>query len=230
MLDKCNCRPNPAKDMVEELEDRVSGRNRVENGSVVPAILSQPQQADINTGRTAEYDAIAQWQATAGGRPHWQADWRLSSPPNMMARTKSKHRPTSRFKWDSDERVVLLNINNERVDPPPENIASEVIESMLDRIEVRKFCVYHHLLGICMSYSNGKVCKFVHGPKLDSEELRFLRSYVRRVPCETGSKCRRMDCMYGHSCQDQSQCGGDNCSRRRFHGIDSTSVKVWRSF
>ena len=158
-------------------------------------------------------EAIAKWQATA------DAFIPVSAPTRSPAKTRSG--------W-ATEKKVLLNINDERVDQELGEVDHETSESMLDRMEVRRFCVFHHLQGSCMAASSGSLCNFVHGPALNDDELRFLKQHSRRLPCASGSRCRRSACLYGHVCPDQPGCTkGSKCKLFAFHKVDKTVVSVW---
>ena len=135
----------------------------------------------------------------------------------------------SHLSW-ATERNVLLNINDERVDPELEEVAYETCESVLDRMEVKRFCVYYHLQHSCVATSLGKPCNFRHGPRLNNDELRFLKQDVRKLPCTFGSRCRKPDCIFGHVCANQPGCKkGPSCPLNRLHKVDKTAVRVWRS-
>lgn len=124
---------------------------------------------------------------------------------------------------------VLLNVDDERVDPPPKVEDFEVRESMLDRAEERRFCSSYHLRGYCSTGRTGIICKHRHHPALNKQELDILETLARRSPCTAGSHCRTPDCMHGHVCQDQPECArGARCRLACFHKVDKTAVKVWR--
>ena len=160
-------------------------------------------------------EAIAEWQASAGTSWPVLAPVRPPSEPSLGWVTGKK---------------VLLNINEERVDQEPGEIDHETSESMLDRIEERPFCVYHHLQGSCATHLAGKPCNFRHGPRLNKQELRFLKQQSQLRPCSFGSRCRRADCIYGHVCPHEPGCGrGTSCAFYKFHWIDKTAVQVWSS-
>lgn len=190
--------------------------------------LLEPQVATPKSATqraTMEVDAIANLRIAGGNidRAGPLRASRLSASPVKRAGPQQSRRTLA---WNPNERAILLNINNERVDATTEKIDYEVMEDMMDRIEVRKFCNYHHLLGGCITTFNGGTCKYVHDPELNAMQLAALRTVVRRRPCELGSECRRSDCIYGHVCREQ--CPKATCSLKRFHGVDATAVKVWR--
>ena len=158
-------------------------------------------------------EAIAKWQASAG------TSWPVLAPARPRAKAPSD--------W-ATEKKVLLNINDERVDQELGEIEHETSESMLDRIEERRFCLFHHLQKSCFTHLAGKPCNYRHEPRLNEQELRFLKRESQRRPCSFGSRCRRPDCIYGHVCTNQPCCErGPNCHIHIFHVIDNTAVKVW---
>lgn len=164
-------------------------------------------------------ESIAKWQATAGSS--WPA------APSWPALPPSRPAPKTSLGW-ATEKKVLLNINDERVDPDLGEVDHVTSESMLNRIESQAFCAYHHLQDRCIAESIGKPCAFRHGPRLNEDELRFLKRYTRRGICNSGSACRRDYCIYGHVCPNEPGCvRGPKCPFSRFHGVDKTVVKVW---
>ena len=144
----------------------------------------------------------------------------------LPARAPALARPHAKVHsgW-ATEKNILLNINDERIDHELEEVASETSESMLDRITLQRFCTHYHLQKGCFT---GKACSFRHGPKLNKDELRFLKQYLRRVRCVSGSTCRRPDCLYGHVCANQPGCEkGPACAFYRFHEVDKIAVRIW---
>lgn len=152
-----------------------------------------------------------------------QNTWSMSPPRHL----RHLHPPRRVAKQD---KIVLLNIKNERVDPSPEPEDFETRESMLDRMEVRGFCKYYHLRGKCSIESSGEKCKFRHGPDLNKEELKILENdFKKSSPCHSGSHCRNNQCTYSHVCPDQPGCPrGVHCKLYKFHEIDPTAIRVWR--
>lgn len=174
---------------------------------------------------TDKNGAIIKWQEAAdhdtGDIPNHNNAY-VSAPPLRRPSASPK-------KGKKQGRSIFLNINNERVDPPPEDIDFEVKETILDFIEERDFCVFYHLGGGCLTDSLGKSCRYRHGPLLNKKELLVLRYHVMRIPCDSGSNCRYTKCIYGHICLDQPSCPrGARCQLYRFHNVDATAVKVWR--
>ena len=119
---------------------------------------------------------------------------------------------------------ICLNIDDQRVDPPPEDEDFEVKESMLDRIEYRSFCNFHHLLGKCTN----PACKFEHGERLSAKERAVLVNVARRIPCAFGSQCRNPHCTMGHLCPDEPGCRrGRQCKFFKVHGVDGTVITTF---
>jgi len=196
--------------------------------SEAPPEIAEPTSYNTNHLATEETDAVAKWQAAAGGRIQRRPAARASNNSQSPPKGNQLHPSARQLTWGPNKRDILLNINNERVDAKPEEADYEVKESMLDRTGERKFCHFYHLLGTCLNASSGKTCRYTHGPELSPAELVVLRSFVRKIPCEIGSKCRRIDCFYGHVCSNQPGCLKERCHLRKFHEIDPTAVQVWR--
>ena len=149
------------------------------------------------------------------------ARWQAAS--NAAIPLTTRHlRPTNPIpSWGSTQ-TVLLNINDDRVDPPLLDEDYDTSEDMKDRMEITKFCHFFHLQNSCINAG----CRFRHGPGLNPKEMDVLRNYVRGLPCAAGSRCRRRECIFGHSCQPGCTKGG-RCSLSRFHHVDPTVVRVW---
>lgn len=158
--------------------------------------------------------------------PKRQAASNASVPlPNWHSQQMNR-----RSTWGSNQ-MVLLNINDERIDPPLLEEDYDTLESMKDRMEVKRFCSYYHLQGNCVSLNptSKQVCNFRHGPKLNSQEIVVLRNYAKKLPCGRGSRCRQSECVFGHNCRDQPGCTkGARCSLYKFHDVDPTVVRVWQ--
>lgn len=158
-------------------------------------------------------EALAKWQAAANA----SIPLRARVYPQVKVHSGS-----------AIERNILLNIKDERVDPELGEVDYDTSESMLDRMEELRFCAFYHLQDCCVAKSLGQHCKFRHGPRLNNDELRFLKQNYRRMPCNFGSRCRKPDCLYGHVCADQPGCEkGQKCRLYRFHDVDKTAVRVW---
>ena len=160
-------------------------------------------------------EAIAKWQEAA----------------NKDTEVSSFRRPHSRFLQTSGQSSgkVLLNIDDERVDPPLQKEDPETRRHMLVQMKEQNYCAFFHLLDACQPERSGRPCKYRHEPKLNNEELAVLRNKARGLPCGVGSICRNSLCPFGHSCSNQPGCTfGAKCRLAKFHKVDNTAVKVWR--
>ena len=192
----------------------------VEEVNYLQDVPRQPGANNIipEAGKTARVDdieekndAISKWQATTG----------VPMSNRAAARLPTKHQSG----W-ATEKNILLNIHDERIDYELEEMDRETSKSMLARSVKQQFCAFYHLQGSCTA-SSAAPCTFRHGPRLNNEELRFLKRYWRRRPCLRGSGCRKADCPYGHVCQDQPGCSrSPQCSMYKFHGVDKQAVRV----
>lgn len=199
----------------DRLADGVDYTQDVPQQSVSNHTTEERKKA-IAIDRAQESDPIAQWQATAG--PFYPVLLPAHPPPKATPETLG---------W-ATEKKVLLNINNQRVDPELGEVDSVTHDSMSNRMKVKFFCVYYHLQGFCAASPTGKTCSFRHEPRLNEDELRYLMRISRRRPCKSGATCRKIDCLYGHVCPDEPGCKRDTgCSLSEFHGLDKTAVKVW---
>ncbi len=182
-------------------------------GSFQPGGFLSPTTTSLNEITTEE--AVAKWQEAAEDT----VDMPLHQRPLSRSPNKSLY----------GRKSVLLNVDNERVDPPPKLEEVEVRESMLNRAELQRFCSFYHLRGYCPSERTSVPCKYRHHPALNEQECDVLETWTRRLPCKAGSVCHSPDCMYGHVCQSQPGCAkGPLCRLACFHQVDKTAVKVWR--
>lgn len=187
--------------------------NHEESLQQQPAPVSQTFKPSSTSAIPTDDEALAKWQAAAN-----------ESIPLPTRQSRS-----SQSSWAADK-SILLNVNNERVDPKPAEEDYDTSEDMKDLMEIQKFCAFHHLQKSCMAKKKGLTCKFRHEPELNTEQLVFLRNAFRRFPCTQGSNCRRSDCIYGHVCPSQPKCTKSaRCPLYRFHHVDPTVVKIWRS-
>lgn len=79
---------------------------------------------------------------------------------------------------------MMLNSDNERVDPLLEEVDPETSQSMRIRADEQVFYFDHHLHGLCKANLLNKPCNFRHGPRLNSDELRYLKRFCRGIICE----------------------------------------------
>lgn len=173
------------------------------------------QQSDA--GRIAREVEKFNVNATKGDESF--ARWPAAIP------ARAQPRPSSGWATEGN---VLLNINDERVDPELGEVDYETSESMLNRMQVQGFCAFYHLRNYCATTAVGGVCKYQHGARLNDDELLFLKQYLRRTPCSSGSQCRKPNCPYGHVCANEPGCQlGLACPLYRLHEIDKTAVRVW---
>ena len=128
--------------------------------------------------------------------------------------------------WDASAKVVLLNVNNDRVDSKLGKIESKAMDSFMERHKKNKLCHYHYLSGSCHTHN----CTYTHHIQLSGEDTNILRYITRRLACAQLSGCRKADCMYGHLCPYESGgfCHkGETCHFKAVHGVDRAAVKVW---
>lgn len=127
--------------------------------------------------------------------------------------------------WDPNRRLVLLNVNNERVDTYLGKIDTKASERLTKRAKDTKICNDFHLNQKCWTAD----CPYSHAPQLDSKELVVLRFWARRIPCERKSACRSIDCWYGHNCLFDKHCKlPASCRFKDVHHVDRRAVTVWR--
>lgn len=175
-----------------------------------------PSDGALSTSAAARPDAINKWQELVNqftGPSHSRQP--TANPPKKNARSGN---------------LILLNINDERVDPPPKEEDLDTRKKMKARMKENNYCAFFHLLGSCKFERAGNSCIYRHGPLLNEEELVLLKNYNRRLPCGIGSSCRNLNCIFGHTCQGQPGCSFSNrCYLAKFHGVDKTAVRVWHS-
>ncbi|MCJ1279688.1 hypothetical protein MMC21_007512 [Puttea exsequens] len=92
-------------------------------------------------------DRVRAWRAVADRRDIRQPFTR--SPSNSRHFRPRSQRYGQQLTWGPNDKIVLLNINNQRVDSYLGEISDEVFDSMIDRMEERPYCAYHHLRGYC---------------------------------------------------------------------------------
>lgn len=129
-----------------------------------------------------------------------------------------------RTTWAPDEKIVLLNVNDERVDNNLGPIDADASVRVAERCEKNKICNDFHLRDKCLSAS----CTFAHAPRLDPKEMVVLKYKARYLICERGSACRIPDCWHGHMCPHRNCSRPTFCRFRHLHHVDKTAVTVWR--
>lgn len=127
--------------------------------------------------------------------------------------------------WDPNKRLVLLNVNHERVDTYLGKVDAKASERVAKRNKEKRLCNDFHLNQKCWSSE----CPYAHEPHLDPKELVVLRYWARRIPCDRKSACRNIDCWYGHNCGFDKYCNlSVSCRFRDVHHVDKRAVTVWR--
>ena len=163
-------------------------------------------------------DAVTSWKTLA--HRHANTDF-------VRSRPTSKPRPgvlstLAGSTWAS-HKIVLLNINDQRVDSGVGVADRQTSESFATRTRDKKLCAYFHLHEKCFN----NPCRFSHEPRLNSKELDILLSIVRRSPCDYGSACRNKTCIYGHVCPETHCIKGALCPFRNVHNVDKRAIRVW---
>lgn len=131
------------------------------------------------------------------------------------------HLPTE---WGPSQRIVLLNLDDERVDSHLGPVDQSAADRVNVRCETKKLCNDFHLRDRCWT-SN---CPYSHEPRLSTKELIALRYKARMLVCERGSSCRSVDCWYGHMCAQEPCRKSYGCRFRDVHHVNKTAVRVWR--
>lgn len=140
---------------------------------------------------------------------------------NGGASTPTPSLPTA---WTANQKIVLLNVNDERVDANLGPIDAAAAARVAERCEKTKLCNDFHLRDKCRTAG----CTFAHEPRLDPKEMVVLRYKARFLICERGSSCRIADCWHGHLCPIRSCAKPTTCRFKDFHHVDKTAVTVWR--
>lgn len=150
-----------------------------------------------------------------------------SRPAPLRSRSRRPYvNGEPRSSWDVSGRIVLLNINNQRVDADLGKIDPKEYEAFNDRFKNTKLCRYYYLFGSCHVFE----CTYSHKYKLSTEEIRILRYITRRLACERLANCRKVGCIYGHLCPHERSgfcTKWSDCHFKAVHGVDRTAVKVW---
>ena len=125
--------------------------------------------------------------------------------------------------WGPDPGVVLININNERVDADLGPVDLEAARKLASWTKGQKLCHNYILLGRC---AHGESCTFTHTADLDEKEKVALMYRARQLLCARGSDCRSIKCWSGHMCAPTCK-QGVGCFKK-LHHVDRTAVKVWQ--
>lgn len=161
----------------------------------------------------------------------------IAQPPrigaNKARNTKAKGvstdgatRPSAKQSstWNPNRAIVLLNLNDERIDAALGKLDPEAERSLRKRGEQGRPCHDYHLRGVCYTSS----CAYNHEPRLSPQEMVALRHRARNLPCVKGSSCRAPDCWYGHMCPTEDCSWPNTCRFRAHHDMDRTAVTVWQ--
>ena len=147
----------------------------------------------------------------------------IDQRPRSRPQRRSPIKPTILGStWAPHHRIVLLNINDQRVDSELGIFDSQAIENIERRTKNKRLCAYFHFHGFCAN----KYCDFAHEPRLNQQELAVFTSKIRGLPCTHGSGCRNNMCFYGHVCP-RAHCTKKDCPFAKLHGIDKRSIRVW---
>ena len=126
--------------------------------------------------------------------------------------------------WGPEEKLVLLNVDNQRVDSQLGKLDPKAIDSYNKRTAKRKLCMRYHLDNRCLL---GSSCTFSHEPRLEAGELDVFRTKVRQLVCQGGSECRFRNCNYGHMCAQINCTRGNMCRFSHLHGISRAAITVY---
>lgn len=143
-----------------------------------------------------------------------------SSQPDFLG--NGDHAELATKTWGSKQRIVLLNVNNERVDADLGPVDAEAERNLFRRTNQQKLCNNYVILGKC----GQAACQYAHDAGLDAKEMIALIYRARLLPCDRGSGCRFSSCWYGHMCA--ARCTGGPKCLQKFHDVNRTAVKVWR--
>lgn len=151
------------------------------------------------------------------------SSWNTSNGHNsdLFSFAPAQSLPTT---WAPNEKIVLLNVNDERVDSNLGPIDADASARVAERCEKNKICNDFHLRDKCWSAS----CIFAHAPRLDPKEMVVLKYKARYLKCEKGSACRIPDCWHGHMCPSRNCTRPTTCRFKELHHIDKIAVTVWR--
>ena len=173
---------------------------------------------DSASGVSGQSPAVAKWARYAPDRV------RTASTRNNNGQRELNGLPGSN--WDSPKRMILLNINNQRVDPPRPHFDPKSFDIFMAKYKNKKLCHFHYLLGNCYASK----CSYSHKLQVTPQELDILRFCTRRLQCSELTECRKINCIYGHICPYEKTgfCSkGRECLFRAVHDVDRTAVRVW---
>ena len=146
-----------------------------------------------------------------------------NSPSGSNSYANEQNSALATKTWDLEQRTVLLNVNNERVDADLGPVNPQAEKNLSRRTVWQKLCNNYVLSGQC---AQAHACPYAHDGGLDGKEMVALAYRARHLPCERGSECRSSKCWYGHTCVPNCT-GGSKCFKQ-LHHVDRTAVKVWQ--
>ena len=155
--------------------------------------------------------------------------WARFAPDRARTRNTNGQRESNGLpgsSWDSPQRTILLNIDNQRVDPPGPHFDPKSFDLFMAKYKTKKLCHFNYLLGNCFASK----CSYTHQSQVTPQELDILRFCTRRLQCSELTKCRKINCIYGHNCPYEKAgfCSkGRECLFRSVHDVDRTAVRVW---
>lgn len=182
--------------------------------------LNDVEYSDTGAGDSA---------SDVNGKSSAAAKWSRFAPDRVRTRNTNGQRESNGLpgsSWDSPQRTILLNINNQRVDPPRPHFDAKSFDLFMAKYKTKKLCHFHYLLGNCYASK----CSYTHQSQITPEELDILRFCTRRLQCSELTKCRKINCIYGHICPYEKAgfCSkGRECLFRAVHDVDRTAVSVW---
>jgi hypothetical protein len=118
-------------------------------------------------------------------------------------------------------KYIVLNANDERIDPPLPRADPAATTRLLERVRHKKVCNNYHLNGKCDA---GKYCDYDHGERLSPGEQLVLKQRARQRCCPERGYCRDFDCTNGHVCPYGKDCYNDNCWFQDVHDVDTVSL------
>ena len=192
------------------LDELIKSRKTSESHSSFTSQLSVPPKSKT------------QWYSSSASQPNNGGNDAASYEPTLDDETSAppQNLPAN---WGPNQRIVLLNLDDERVDSYLGQIDPTAATLVADRCEEQKICNDFHLRDRCWTPD----CPYSHEPRLSTKELVALRYRARMLVCERGSGCRSVDCWYGHMCATES-CRKTACRFKAVHDINKTAVRVWR--
>lgn len=210
---------------------------------VVPAVMPSPApslrndltrtNSHASSSAISEVPSVATNGGSVGGGGGWANIARASAQLPFKDLT-SKPTPPPEPKITGP--VVRQNKHGQRIDVEMEYNHEKVYE-----LKKMKYCNQHYIGRGCCHHSAGNgACPHRHEPKLNKDDLKWLRVVARETVCKKGTTCIELDCIYGHHCpypkvQEGSQKGiacinGENCRfGNEMHGMDTVVDRILRA-